>query len=63
MFVWIVIIVLRFRNLLLLVFKTFTFEGNALTLNIYYYGIYYTYLTLFINVLIDPILHAFNLNI
>jgi hypothetical protein len=35
MFVRTVIIVLRFRNLLLLVFKTFTFEGNALILNIY----------------------------
>ena len=44
MFVRTVIIVLRFRNLLLLVFKTFTFEGNALILNIYYYGIYYMYI-------------------
>ena len=44
MFVRTVIIVLRFRNLLLLVFKTFTFEGNALILNIYYYRIYYMYI-------------------
>ncbi len=63
MFVRTVIIVLRFRNLLLLVFKTSCFEGNALILNTVYIiteFITCIYLTLF-NVPIDPILHAFNI--